>query len=249
MFCSNCGKEINNSANFCKYCGCKLMDEPRDCQQDNSEQISSAPPIVKALSPDNTSASKGEDVKPKKKKHIVMVVILILVLSGAVCSLLYTGFTFGEISFVGLKESNTVYNIGETITTNDFSFTVNEFLFVDSVKSGTLEHDNIPATGPNAQGNTIAWFNFTIDNYGDETINLFFNPLKLVVEDSVFDDSNAVIQQYCIEMDDASTEVAPYALRHYNYAIFNVPAGVLGNGETYAEIELYGRTYKIKLAQ
>ena len=262
MFCSSCGKEISDTAKFCKHCGYNLVDEVQEATPETSaepiQKTSSVPtvPPVNATTVVNTNEPKEEVVKPKKKRKgcsVVFLIFLLLVLGGVIF-LASTGTFFG-ISFGGgssgggLNVDNTIYHVGDTITTGDFSFTINEFMYVDSVYSGTLEHDGIPATEPNAQGNTIAWFNFTVENTGSETIDLHFTPLKLVVGDATFDESNAYIDWYCFETDDINSQIAPYATRNYNYAIYNVPGGVLGQTETYAEIEIYGTTYRISLDQ
>lgn len=268
MFCSSCGKEISDTAKFCKHCGYNLVDEVQEATPETSaepiQKTSSVPtvPPVNATTVVNTNEPKEEVVKPKKKRKgcsVVFLMFLLLVLGGVIY-LSSVGFSFGGLSFGGgssgggsssggLNVDNTIYHVGDTITTGDFSFTINEFMYVDGVYSGTLEHDGIPATGPNAQGNTIAWFNFTIENTGSETIDLHFTPLKLVVGDATFDDSNAYIDWYCFETDDINSEIPPYATKNYNSAIFNVPGGVIGQTETYAEIELYGTTYRISLDQ
>lgn len=39
MFCSNCGKEINDSAIFCKYCGKNLVEEENNTETSNAKAI------------------------------------------------------------------------------------------------------------------------------------------------------------------------------------------------------------------
>ncbi len=44
MFCSNCGKEVNDGTKFCQYCGEKILDMQSEVKQENIQQsgISSA---------------------------------------------------------------------------------------------------------------------------------------------------------------------------------------------------------------
>lgn len=41
MFCSNCGKEISNQANYCQYCGHRII-ESRNMETSPSSQIAAA---------------------------------------------------------------------------------------------------------------------------------------------------------------------------------------------------------------
>lgn len=275
MYCTNCGKEISDTAKFCQFCGAQKEGiEGVKTEAVPAETMLSAQPSVppmntqQSVPPMNTQpgvppmnvpvtpqVNAGATVpaqpqeKPKKKKgRIVVLVVLILVLIGVIAIGGLPAVLFGgSMSGIGSSVDSTVYSVGETISTADFSFTINEFAFVDYVVYGTNEPGNV-ATGPNDQGETIAWFNLTIENYGNETIDLKMQPISIRVGDIVYDWSNTHTDIYCIEKDDVSSDIAPLATKNFNYAIFNIPAGVLNTSGVYAEVEIYGTIYTIQLA-
>ena len=54
MFCTNCGKEIPNTSNFCKYCGNKVNKNTNENtslqnQEQTNQQQSQIPKTVKAI--------------------------------------------------------------------------------------------------------------------------------------------------------------------------------------------------------
>lgn len=163
------------------------------------------------------------------------------------------GFLFLAITFcfVGCGNTNTpAKTVGESFATDDFSYTVKDFQFVNSVSMGDYYYDleDVVSAGE-ADSYIIAFFNFEIENTGSEAINLIFSKPVLVAGDIEYDGSqNGDSEFYCITSDDNDYEISPLEKKEYNYCIFNIPASLMNQSTIQLKIEIYGKEciYTIK---
>lgn len=85
MFCSNCGKENEEGAKFCAYCGTALNGElpvPKDSEEILVTEVESQSQVTDEK-PEPVEKSELPAVRPKKKKAWVFVVAAIIVLAVA----------------------------------------------------------------------------------------------------------------------------------------------------------------------
>ena len=71
MFCTNCGKGIQEGAKFCTYCGSKINTAPTQAQQPASQPT--VPPVHLALPAGMTKAPDGKiwwRIREKKREHL-----------------------------------------------------------------------------------------------------------------------------------------------------------------------------------
>lgn len=83
MFCSNCGKENEEGAKFCAYCGTALNGElpvPKDSEEILVTEVESQSQVTDEK-PEPVEKSELPAVRPKKKKAWVFVVAAIIVLA------------------------------------------------------------------------------------------------------------------------------------------------------------------------
>lgn len=247
MFCSKCGKELADDAVFCIKCGFKVGT---DCAEDVAE-VEENPIVVEEKKDTPAPPPVVEEQQPKKKrggKIFLLLLIIAAIIFGAPYITpfvldLVGGVTIGGVTYGGPAE---YYSVNDVIDTENFTFQILDVRFVESADFSTFE-GNETATAPNAQGETILYLKFSITNKGNKDISLFTDPVKVLVGDIVYDDTNAVINYYCIEKDDNDGEIAPLATKTYNYCVFNLPGAVLENTDTSVTIELYGKDYVINL--
>ena len=131
MFCSNCGKEIEEGAAFCSSCGAAVPVEPAASEAPaapaasvtpTAPEASAAPPealtgaVVSAAPVDNGAKNTKKEKTPGKKKGkgglIVAIVLIVLILCIGVGSALYfTGDNYKTKKY--LKLANAYYEEGE----------------------------------------------------------------------------------------------------------------------------------------
>ncbi|HOK42937.1 MAG TPA: zinc ribbon domain-containing protein [Thermoclostridium caenicola] len=74
MFCTNCGKEVADSASFCTACGAKIAREPAVEQQTvTSAPVSATTPSAEAQQSAPVTVSGSES--PKKKNNSIFIAI------------------------------------------------------------------------------------------------------------------------------------------------------------------------------
>ena len=120
-------------------------------------------------------------------------------------------------------------SVGESFVTKDFTFTVKDFQFVESVSMGDYGYSksNI-VTGNHSDDTVIAYIRFSINNTGSKTYDITFNGPKLVAGEIVYDGTmNGVARSHCITTDDASSSVSPLENKEFNYCIFNIPTAMM----------------------
>lgn len=85
MFCQNCGNRLNNGANFCTFCGQKVVI-PTEIMQEGM------PPTIQSEPNGNGEAQKqNADIQPKKKREPLSAGRICLGLLG--CVLITVGLT------------------------------------------------------------------------------------------------------------------------------------------------------------
>ena len=116
MFCSNCGKPLNDGANFCAFCGQKVVIPPVAAQGE-------APPVVQNTpNTYNTVQNQNADIQPKKKREPLSAGRICLGLLG--CVLITAGLT----SWLGI--------IGAFIS---FIFVLLPFIVFTAVYNATIK--------------------------------------------------------------------------------------------------------------
>lgn len=70
MICNNCGNELPNDSIFCEYCGCKLVENNINIQQNNPES--------EVIAPQNIAKNKKK-IKLSKKGIIISAMALVVV--------------------------------------------------------------------------------------------------------------------------------------------------------------------------
>lgn len=120
-------------------------------------------------------------------------------------------------------------SVGESFVTKDFTFTVSDFQFVESVSMGDYYYDQEDVvTGNHSNDTIVVYIRFNVKNTGSSTYNITFNGPKLVSGDIVYDGVvNGFAQSHCITTDDASSSVSPLENKEFNYCIFNVPTAMM----------------------
>ena len=63
MYCSNCGKPLNEGANFCTFCGQKVVIPTEIMQGETPPTIQNEPKV------NNEVQKQNADIQPKKKRE------------------------------------------------------------------------------------------------------------------------------------------------------------------------------------
>lgn len=63
MFCQNCGNRLNNGANFCTFCGQKVVIPTEIMQGEMPPTIQNEPKV------NNEVQKQNADIQPKKKRE------------------------------------------------------------------------------------------------------------------------------------------------------------------------------------
>jgi len=104
-YCAHCGKQINDKAVFCKYCGEKVVfSEPTNGVSGNKHIDKDTPEDIYRVSTDtedalahkpvNTPAANSADKKlPKKMLAIIAVAVALIIVTAAIGAIMYFGKT------------------------------------------------------------------------------------------------------------------------------------------------------------
>lgn len=97
MFCKNCGKPIDDNANFCAHCGANIKNTSANNQPTNKQPESK--PVSK---PSSTAPQKNADNTSERRGGCLLVVVSIIIVAIV--------FTFIGISYAGGYKSCVVAN-------------------------------------------------------------------------------------------------------------------------------------------
>lgn len=148
------------------------------------------------------------------------------------------------------KESNeaptvSAQSIGSSFSTENFTYTVTDFQFVESVSMSDYSYDAEDVVVPGAaDGNIIAYFNIKITNNGSKKIDLRVNRPILAAGDIEYDGlANGFAQSHCVTSNDSSTGISPLESKEFNYCIFNIPATFMDQSSIELKLTLYEQEY------
>lgn len=85
MYCGNCGKPLNEGANFCAFCGQKVVIPAEITQEETPPTIQNEPNV------NNEVKNQSTDIQPKKKREPLSAGRICLGLLG--CVLITAGLT------------------------------------------------------------------------------------------------------------------------------------------------------------
>lgn len=90
MICKHCGKEIDDTAKFCKFCGNKIEEIQQSGQEDEKPAAKEQPD--QNVKKDSASAP----VKNPNRKYLVIIIGLCIVIAVIVCIFVVTGSSSNE---------------------------------------------------------------------------------------------------------------------------------------------------------
>jgi len=124
MFCSNCGKKIEDDSKFCEHCGCRIENDTKE-----ETTIKRDEPISSSETPQKKPESLLSNIQKKPISFGIIILIfgILLMFSG----ILYSIFPSG-----GSKSANPKPSV-ETVELKDVSDS-------DDIVKVILQHDRIP---------------------------------------------------------------------------------------------------------
>ena len=81
MFCTNCGRQIDDTAKFCDYCGTPVSDT--DDAAPAQDRISTSPAAPQITVPASKPAGSGKVVTKRYHKPAIIVIVIIVVVAAA----------------------------------------------------------------------------------------------------------------------------------------------------------------------
>ena len=85
MFCTNCGRQIDDTAKFCDYCGTPVSDT--DDAAPAQDRISTSPAAPQITVPASKPAGSGKVVTKRYHKPAIIVIVIIAVVAAAVIAI------------------------------------------------------------------------------------------------------------------------------------------------------------------
>ena len=85
MFCTNCGRQIDDTAKFCDYCGTPTSDT--DDAAPAQDRISTSPAAPQITVPASKPAGSGKVVTKRYHKPAIIVIVIIVVVAAAVIAI------------------------------------------------------------------------------------------------------------------------------------------------------------------
>lgn len=85
MFCTNCGRQIDDTAKFCDYCGTPVNDT--DDAAPAQDRISTSPAAPQITVPASKPAGSGKVVTKRYHKPAIIVIVIIVVVAAAVIAI------------------------------------------------------------------------------------------------------------------------------------------------------------------
>lgn len=86
MFCTNCGRQIDDTAKFCDYCGAPTSDT--DDAAPAQDRISTSPAAPQITAPASKPADSGKVVTKSYHKPAIIVIAIIVVVAAAVIAII-----------------------------------------------------------------------------------------------------------------------------------------------------------------